>query len=126
LRSYQVHVACHELLGHGSGKLIYRDPDGTCPKFTDPITGETFESCYEAGETWNTKFGKISTSYEECRADTCGFYLCTLPEVYSLFGFQDHEVDLLLWVNVMNQFRKGILGITLYNPETKKWGQAHT
>lgn len=26
----------------------------------------------------------------------------------------------------MNQLRKAILGLTLYNPETKKWGQAHT
>ena len=79
MRTYQVHVACHELLGHGVGKLIYRTSDGKAFSCTDPITGETFESCYEEGETWNTKFGAISTSYEECRADTCGFYLCTLP-----------------------------------------------
>lgn len=26
----------------------------------------------------------------------------------------------------MNQFRKGILGLGLFNPETNKWGQAHT
>ena len=26
----------------------------------------------------------------------------------------------------MSQFRKGILGLPLYNPELKKWGQAHT
>lgn len=120
-RTYQVHVACHELLGHGVGKLIYEPT-----KFTDPINGEEFESCYGKDDVWNTKFGAISTSYEECRADTCGFFLCTLKEVYSLFGFEDHEVDMLLWVNCMNQFRKGILGLTLFNAETKKWGQAHT
>ena len=32
LRTYQVHVACHELLGHGVGKLIYRNPDGSWVK----------------------------------------------------------------------------------------------
>ena len=80
----------------------------------------------EEGEDWNGKFGSISTSYEECRADTCGFYLCTLPQVYSLFGFDDSEVDTVLWVNVMNQFRKGVLGLQLFNAEAKKWGQAHT
>ena len=32
----------------------------------------------------------------------------------------------MLWVNVMSQLRKAILGLTLYNPEAKKWGQAHT
>ncbi|CDW76384.1 dipeptidyl-peptidase 3 [Stylonychia lemnae] len=123
-KCYEVHVACHELLGHGVGKLIYRSEN--IPEFVDPVTGEKFTSCYEEGEDWNGKFGSISTSYEECRADTCGFYLCTLPEVYTLFGFEDHEVDTVLWVNVMNQFRKGILGLQLFNVETNKWGQAHT
>jgi dipeptidyl-peptidase-3 len=61
-------------MGHGSGKMIYRG-QGPTPKFTDPENGEVFESCYEEGETWNSKFGAISTSYEECRADTCGFHL---------------------------------------------------
>jgi len=126
LRSYQVHVACHELLGHGTGKLIYRAEDGSCPTFTDPITGDKFESCYEKDDTWSSRFGACSSAYEECRADTVGYFLCTLKEVYSLFGIEDHEVEDMLWTNVMNQLRKGTLGLTLYNPETKKWGQAHT
>ena len=126
IKSYEVHVACHELLGHGVGKLIYRNADGTAPTFTDPVNGETFESCYEAGETWNGKFGAISASYEECRADTCGFYLCQLPDVYTLFDWEESEIDIMLWTSVMNQFRKGILGLQLFNAETKKWGQAHT
>lgn len=129
-KCYEVHVACHELLGHGVGKLIFRAADGTIPHtFIDPISKEEFQSCYEAGEDWNGKFGPISTSYEECRADTCGFYLCTLPQVNSLFGFDsDNEEDIkqLLWVNVMSQFRKGILGLQLFNKENQKWGQAHT
>ena len=101
-RSYEVHVAIHELLGHGTGKLLYRNADGSQGTYTDPITGESFESCYEEGEVWNTKFGAISTSYEECRADTTGFFLCTVKEVYSLFGFADEEVNQLLWLNVMS------------------------
>lgn len=32
----------------------------------------------------------------------------------------------MLWVNFMQQVRKGFLGLSLYNAETKKWGQAHT
>lgn len=126
LRTYSIHVGCHELLGHGTGKNIYRNEDGTASTFTDPLTGETFESCYEKEDVWSTRFGQISSSYEECRADTCSFFLCTLKEVYSLFDFEDHEVDTMLWVNVMNHFRKGVIGLTCYNPETKKWGQAHT
>lgn len=116
-------------MGHGVGKLIYRNEDGTIPyEAVDPVSGEKFQSCYEKGEDWNGKFGSISASFEECRADTCGFYLCTFPQVYSLFGFTDDEDQLktLLWTNVMNQFRKGILGLQLFNVENQKWGQAHT
>jgi len=119
-------VACHELLGHGTGKLIYRAEDGSCPTFTDPITGDKFESCYEKDDTWSSRFGACSSAYEECRADTTGYFLCTFKEVYSLFGIEDHEVNDMLWTNVMNQLRKGVIGLPLYNPETKKWGQAHT
>lgn len=125
-RSYELHVGCHELLGHGTGRLIYRDADGKASTFTDPITKDEFESCYEEGDVWSTRFGEISCSYEECRADTVGFFLCTLPSVYSLFGFGDEDVKTLLWVNCMSQFRKGIIGLPLYNPEAKRWGQAHT
>jgi len=126
LRSYELHVACHELLGHGTGKLIYRNEDGSATTFTDPLNGETFESCYEHGEVWNTKFGAISSSFEECRADTTGYFLATNKDVYSIFGFEEHEIKTMLWSNVMNQLRKGIIGLPLYNPEAKRWGQAHT
>lgn len=88
-----MHVACHELLGHGTGKLIYRDKEtGKGFRFVDPYSGEEIESCYEEGETWNGKFSAVSTAFEECRADTCGFYLAQLPEVYKLFGFEDEEI----------------------------------
>lgn len=32
----------------------------------------------------------------------------------------------MLWTSVMNQFRKGVLGLQLFNVDTNKWGQAHT
>ena len=53
------------------GKLIYRGEDGRCPEFQDPEDGSTFQSCYEVNETYNTRFGVISTAYEESRADAC-------------------------------------------------------
>ena len=110
-KAYEVHIACHELLGHGVGKTIGRNPDGSAPTYTDPVTGEAYQSCYEQGETYNGKFGAFSTSYEECRADTCGLYLCQLPGVWSLFGWEAEKVDLLLWTSTMNYLRKGILGL---------------
>jgi len=122
---YDAHLACHELLGHGSGKLTFRESEET-PYFTDPATGETYQSCYEKGETWTEKFGSISTAFEECRADSCGLHLVTLPQVYELFGFAEEDVETLLFINLTNYVRKGICGLPLYNKETGKWGQAHT
>jgi len=120
-RCYEVKVGCHELLGHGSGKLIYRGDSEETPTFTDPITGEAYQSCYEKGELYNEKFGTISTSYEECRADATAFFLSPMPEVYTLFGFKEEEVDTLLWVQVMGQFRKAIVGLQVFNPTSKRW-----
>jgi hypothetical protein len=52
-KAYKIVVAGHELFGHGSGKLIYKDNTGKCPMtFVDPVTQEKFESCYELGETY--------------------------------------------------------------------------
>ena len=31
----------------------------------------------------------------------------------------------MLWMNIMLEVRKGILGLQFYNAETSKWGQAH-
>jgi len=53
-------------------------------------------------------------------------FLATFKEVYSLFDYQDEDSDSILWTNSMQQIRKGILGLNLYNPESNKWGQAHT
>ena len=41
-RCYEIHVAIHELLGHGVGKLIYREKDGSMMTFDDPYVGDTF------------------------------------------------------------------------------------
>ena len=89
----RVLVAGHELFGHGSGKLIYRGDDGKCPlKLIDPVDGAVFESCYEKGENFATKFGEFSSSYEECRADLTGLYLQKFPEMYKVFGYKPDEI----------------------------------
>jgi dipeptidyl-peptidase-3 len=51
-KAYKVQVAGHELFGHGSGKLVYKE-NGKCPQtFTDPVTKEKYSSCYNKGETY--------------------------------------------------------------------------
>jgi dipeptidyl-peptidase-3 len=72
----KIQVAGHELFGHGSGRLIYKNESGMCPfSFVDPLTNEPYTSCYEKGETYSQLFGHISDSMEECKADLAGFYL---------------------------------------------------
>jgi len=49
------------------------------------MTQETIDSCYAEGESFQDKFGEISSSYEECKADTAGLYLLKFKEMYEDF-----------------------------------------
>ena len=43
--------------------------------------GFQITSCYMEGDTWYTKFAELSSSYEECRAECVGLFLCTEKRV---------------------------------------------
>lgn len=84
-------MGLHELLGHGSGKLLER---GNFPaNLTNPLTGKRVESFYLPGETFNSVFSDIKSAYEECRAEAVGLYLGTekkiLRSVFPLIWFTD-------------------------------------
>ena len=81
--SFEVQVGLHELLGHGSGKLFYAGnyPEG----LTSPLTGEKVGT-YAAGETYDSVFTSLGSSYEECRAECVGLHLCLEPGVVEIFG----------------------------------------
>lgn len=57
--TFEVQVGLHEMLGHGSGRLI--KPDS---KFNSAKHGKT---SYGQDETYSSKFGPLSSSWEECR-----------------------------------------------------------
>jgi dipeptidyl-peptidase III len=69
------------LVGHGTGKLFQKGKDGVINyevgKVMHPILNEPIVSYYESNETWSSKFGDVSSGYEECRADSVGLYLAT-------------------------------------------------
>ena len=87
-------TAIHELLGHGTGKLLTERTPNTynfnrenLP--TNPLTGKAIETWYQPGQTWTSMFGKLATSVEECRAMLVSYYLADNNEVLSMFGYND-------------------------------------
>nr|XP_058946241.1 dipeptidyl peptidase 3-like isoform X1 [Pocillopora verrucosa] len=127
--SFEVQVGLHELLGHGSGKLFVKKNDGTYNFDLDSVmhteTGEKISSWYTDGETWYTRFAELSPSYEECRAECVGIYLCTSKEVLRIFGHEGTDADNIIYINWLNMVRAGLLGLEFYTPENNKWRQAH-
>ncbi|KAJ8405848.1 hypothetical protein AAFF_G00312850 [Aldrovandia affinis] len=127
--SFEVQVGLHELLGHGSGKLFVQDEKGNFnferKSVCNPETGELISSWYKGSETWDSKFSTIASSYEECRAECVGLYLCLNTEVLSIFGHEGADADEVVYVNWLTMVRAGLLGLEFYTPESKSWRQAH-
>ncbi|KAI4814413.1 hypothetical protein KUCAC02_003609 [Chaenocephalus aceratus] len=127
--SFEVQVGLHELLGHGSGKLLVQDDEGKFnfdkSKVTNPETGEPVTSWYRGSETWDSKFSTIASSYEECRAECVGLYLCLIKKVLSIFGNEGQDAEDVVYINWLSMVRAGLLGLEFYTPESKSWRQAH-
>ena len=89
-----VTTAVHELLGHGSGKLLSETSPGEFNFDRDnlpisPLTGHSIKTWYHPGQTWITVFGSIAPSVEECRAMLIPLYLIDNKELLSIFGYDD-------------------------------------
>jgi len=127
--SHEVQVGLHELLGHGSGKLFMRDGDGRLnynDTVTDPLTGELVNSCYGPGETYDSKFTTIASSYEECRAECAGLHLCLVPGVNQIFGYSSDQADDLNYINYLSMALNGIKALVMYSVASQEWKQAHS
>lgn len=122
--SFEVQVGLHELLGHGSGKLFYKDDKD----IEDPLseTGETIRSWYEPGENYDSKFTTISSSYEECRAECAGLHLCMVPGVPEIFGHGGKDAESIKYVNWLSMVHSGVKGLEMFSPASMEWKQAHS
>lgn len=96
-----LNIAIHELLGHGTGKLLTEGSGDKEPNFdvtmppTSPLTNQAIETWYKKGETYNSVFGDFATSLEECRAEAVGAFLVFEKELAALFGYtEESEVKL--------------------------------
>ncbi|RMZ89333.1 hypothetical protein DV736_g3435, partial [Chaetothyriales sp. CBS 134916] len=134
--AFEVQVGIHELLGHGTGKLLQETSPGTynfdieSPPIS-PVTKKPITTWYKPGQTWSSVFGAIAASYEECRAECVAMALSCEFDILKLFGFGDGTVDLhskagdVLYVGYLQMARAGIAALEYWDPKSRKWGQAH-
>ena len=134
--AFEVQVGIHELLGHGTGKLLQETKPGEYnfdinnPPI-DPTTGKPCKTYYRPSQTWSSIFGQISSSYEECRAECVAMALCCDFNILKIFGFGDGTVDMgnkagdVLYASYLSMARAGVVALEYWDPKSKKWGQAH-
>lgn len=122
--SFEVQVGLHELLGHGSGRMFMDEAE--IAGVVDPSTQQPITTWYGPGETYPAKFAEYSSSYEECRAECVGLFLCVNKTVLEIFGHGEAaEGGSIVFVNWLQMARAGLLALEFYTPEQRKWGQAH-
>lgn len=130
VKSFEVQVGLHELLGHGSGKLLRKESDGTFNFSTDllnPLDGKPVSKMYEPGETYDSKFTSLGSSYEECRAECVGLFLSTDKDVLNIFGITDaEEMFNITYTNWLSLCHAAINGVAMYSPASEEWKQAHS
>lgn len=134
--AFEVQVGIHELLGHGSGKLLQETAPGEYnfdiknPP-VNPLTNKPCTTWYKPGQTWSSVFGSIASSMEENRAELVAMALSCEFEILRIFGFGNGKVDMLskagevLYASYLSMARAGVLALEFWDPKSRKWGQAH-
>ncbi|CZR60914.1 probable dipeptidylpeptidase III [Phialocephala subalpina] len=135
--AFEVQVGIHELLGHGTGKLLQETEPGRfnfdekSPPIS-PITNKPVATYYKPGQTWGSVFGSVAASYEECRAENVAMALSCDFEILKIFGFGDGAANMegeagdVLYTAYLSMARAGLASLELWDPKSRKWGQAHS
>ena len=139
--AFEVQVGIHELLGHGSGKLLQETTPGVFnfdaqnPPVS-PITNEPITTYYKPHETWGSVFGPLASSYEECRAECVAMALSCDFNILGIFGLDNDNDDKstpnlhskagdVLYASYLSMARAGLLALEHWDPTSEKWGQIH-
>ncbi|GAB1519793.1 hypothetical protein RhiTH_002863 [Rhizoctonia solani] len=129
-KAFDVQVANHELLGHGSGKLFTEDKDGKLnfdpEKTISPLTGKPVTTWYKPGQTAGSVLGVCSSSFEECRAECVGLYLTGNREILEIFGYtEEKDCQDIEYAQYLLMARAGVRALELYDPKAGKHLQSH-
>ncbi|KAL6409842.1 Peptidase M49, dipeptidyl-peptidase III [Ilyonectria robusta] len=126
-------TATHELLGHGTGKLlsetapgIYNFDEQNLP--TSPISKKAITSHYLPGQTWASVFGKLVGTVEECRAILVSEYLLDDKNLLGISGYtDDSEITAsdFLYATYLNIGVDILQALEDYNFQNQAWGQVH-
>ncbi|KAI3404970.2 YOL057W [Candida oxycetoniae] len=123
--AFEVQVGLHELLGHGTGKLLQEVEPG---KFNFDKSDKRVKSWYAPNQTWGGLFGAIAGAYEECRAELVALYLILKnpKDILPIFEITtpDSQREVAFIASLL-MIRAGLLGLEFWDPEAKKWGQPH-
>ncbi|KAH8847934.1 hypothetical protein MCOR27_002650 [Pyricularia oryzae] len=132
--AYYWWVVLHELLGHGTGRMMVQKGEG---QFNfdienppvNPLSGKPITSWYKPGQTWTGQFADLATTVDECRAELVGAYLMDEKELLGLLGFTDTS-DIRAEDLTYNLYQQlgvdGLRGLSNFNVGSGKWGQAHS
>ncbi|XP_055346601.1 dipeptidyl peptidase 3-like [Paramacrobiotus metropolitanus] len=124
-------VGLHELLGHGSGKLFMEFPNGTFNANASVIghmqIGDfgSINNWYKPGQTYESVFGKLASTMEECRAESVAVHLSLFPDVLSIWNINQSDAERwahLVWLDEASQ---GLVSLAEYDPLSDTWGEAH-
>lgn len=131
IASFEVQVGLHELLGHGTGKLFKQTGPNAYnfdrDNVINPLLDSKVDKFFLKGETYDSKFGSLGSTYEECRAEAVGLYLSLEKEILSIFGHEGQVAEDIIYVNWLSLLWSGFAkAFEMYQPSTQTWSQAHS
>lgn len=118
----EIVIALHELIGHGTIKLL--GPEAL--SVINPLTDKHIDTYYTEGQTYYSVFGDISNDYEECRAESIALFLCSEPNILEIFECSISDYKKIILTNWIMMLHEGLCGLEQYNPLTGQWMQSHS